>query len=264
MPLTIIDFPSAPECEGKQISIHNEDELAELVARVLIGQSHHVARILAGAQKRTVVTSEAQKAQLRAMLFPTAEPRVFHRDGLLFEIICWMVARITATPNEVISAPHLHSTQQGVDTIRISFDPATRNVHQATICEQKCTVNARQQFRDHVLPAFRAWLNGERDAQLLSEAMALLERFDLSDDEQLSIYGRLIQERPRPLAFHAALTVTPELYETEQCVALFRGFSALAEDPLARNGDTFPLAQIRPWFQDFAQRVWVKIEAINV
>jgi hypothetical protein len=90
----------------------------------------------------------------------------------------------------------------------------------------------------------------------------LVDRFELTDDEDLRLYDRLVQVHP--LTFQAALTVTPTPFETTRCVALFKGYTAVTPDIADRLGDTFPLADIRGWFAAFAARVWKKIETSDV
>jgi hypothetical protein len=181
---------------------------------------------------------------------------------LLFEIISWIVTLISAGPNEVVSTPHLKATQQGLDTVKVSFDEDRRSLSRAVIYEQKCTENPRDEFRDGVLPAFRDWKSHKRDNQLLQAVTTLLERFNLTDEEHIRLYDRLIQDHP--LVFDAALTVTPDRYETARCVALFAGFSAITPNIEDRLGNTFPIADIRGWFGGFANQVWQAIEAANV
>jgi hypothetical protein len=262
MPIDIIDFPATPECNGTQWSVADEERLAALTALVLVGRSHFAARALQGAQAQPPIAPAELKAALRRQLFPAAGPPTYHRDGLLFEIICWIVAHITAGPNEVVSEPHLTSTTQGLDTIKIAFNPTTRGVTLASIYEQKCTDDARALFLSQVLPALRKWLDGTRDNQLLQAAIVLLQRFELTDEEYTRAYDRILQDRP--LAFRAALTVKPDAFGNDQCVALFAGFSNLTPLLEHRNGDTLPLRDIRPWFAAFADRAWQKIEAANV
>lgn len=240
----------------------DEDQLATLVALVLIGRAKHAESVLAGTQRAVAPVPDALKEQLRRQLQTPPGPPTYHRDGLLFEIISWIAARIAAAPNEVISAPHLRSTQQGLDTIKIGFDPEARNVTRIVVYEQKCTEHPRAQFRDEVIPSFHEWKSHARDNQLVQAVTTLVERFELSDDEHLRLYDRLIQVHP--LAFQAALTVTPTPFETARCVALFGGFTAVTPDIADRLGDTLPLADIRGWFTTFAARVWATIEASNV
>lgn len=262
MPLNVIDHPALPECVGRQWSVVDEDQLAVLVAKVLIGRAHHVERILQGAQQQAVGVPNAQRTALQLLLLTTNEAIISHRDGLLFEIISWIVAVITSATNEVISMPHLKSTQQGLDTIKVGFDQQSRTLTQATIYEQKCTVRPRDRFRDEVLPAFQAWVSHSRDNQLTQEATALLVRFNLTDEEQLHVYDRLVQEHP--LVFDAALTVTPVPFETDNCVALFADYATITPNVEDRWGNTFPIPDIRAWFAALAQNVWQRIEANNV
>ena len=77
-----------------------------------------------------------------------------------------------------------------------------------------------------------------------------------------AVFDRLVQERP--LAFRAALTVTPSPFAAAQCVAVFKDYQEVTPVIDNRNGDTFPLGDIRQWFNEFAELVWEKIEAQNV
>jgi hypothetical protein len=262
MPLDIVAFPSDPECDGSQWAVANLDQLAIFVALVMVGRSHMALRVLQGTQNQPPLAPAALRQRLHRQLFPPAGPLTFHRDGLLFEIICWVVAHLAAGPNEVISEPHLSSTSQGLDTVKIAFDPSTRNVHRAFVYEQKCTEDARALFLSQVLPAFRRWVSGVRDNELLQAAIGLLQPFNLSDEEYTRAYDRLLQDRP--LAFHAALTVHPAPFDVGRSLALFDGYSAITPLMADRFGDTFPLTDVRGWFADFANRVWLKIEAADV
>jgi hypothetical protein len=147
MPINLVNRLAIPECAGKQWIVTNVDILAQLAALVLTGQVRHAARFLEGAQRDTVVPPAVLKARLQGDLFPHPGVDHWHRDGLLFEIICWIVARMSAGPGEVISDPHLKSTEQGADTIKIKFDATLRSLARATIFEYKCTDRARRGFK---------------------------------------------------------------------------------------------------------------------
>ena len=244
--------------------LENEDLLASLVALVLIGRDRQALQVLQGtlAVPQPAPTSAQQKANWQSRLLVTNETLIEHRDGLLFEIICWIVAELTAAPDEVVSEPHLSSTRQGLDTIKVSFDAQQRVLKRATVHEQKCTVAARKTFRSQVLPAFQKWMSGVRDSELLQAAIGLLQRFSLTNDEYQHAYDRLLNDRP--LSFRAALTVMPPPFDAGKCVKLFKSYSTITPLIEDRIGDTLPLADIRAWFEGFAQKVWQKIEAGNV
>jgi hypothetical protein len=149
-----------------------------------------------------------------------------------------------------------------LDTFKIGFDPLTRNVSRVVIYEQKCTDHPRDEFREKVLSSFREWKDHKRDNQLVQAVTSLVERFNLTPEEHLALYDRLVQVHP--LAFQAALTVTPPPFGTPRCVALFAGYNTITPAVADRLGDTFPLPHIRDWFGAFAARVWSKIETLNV
>jgi hypothetical protein len=65
--------------------------LAFLTALVLVGRADHVADILAGAQRQGAGMTPPLKTRLKAQLFPEQDNLIWHRDALLFEIICWIV-----------------------------------------------------------------------------------------------------------------------------------------------------------------------------
>ena len=233
-----------------------------MVALVLIGLATHAEEVLAGAQLEFRRSPNAVRQKLYQRLHPIAGPPTYHRDGLLFEIISWIAARLTMESGDLISTPHLSSTQQGLDTLKVSFDPANRSLLRAVIYEQKCTDYPRKEFREKVIPAFAAWRAHERDNQLVQAVTALVARYGLNNAERLQLYDRIVQDHP--LEFQAALTVSPPPFDTTNCVSLFDGYADVTPDITHRRGDTFPLHNIRGWFADFAAKVWVKIEEANV
>src|SRR5216683_3205709 len=106
MPITVVERAAEPHCGGLQWSVPDLDALATLATLVLVGRAQHAARVLGGALLLPVPTPATMRAQIHRELFPVAGTPTYHRDGLLFEIICWLVARQQALPNELISEPH--------------------------------------------------------------------------------------------------------------------------------------------------------------
>ena len=264
MPINVVPAPVMPQCVGAVWTVADSDGLAEVCAEILIGRALHAAMILDGVHPPGTppMITPALKEKLRLELHPEKDPKVWHRDGLLFEIISWVAARISATANEAISDPHLKATNQGTDCVKVTIDPAARTLSLATVYEYKCTTNWRQVFAKDVVRAFREYLTGERDNQLAQSAISLLTGLGFSPAERGAAYDRLI--RQRPLAFQASLTVAPSHFSVEQRLALFAGYNAIAGDVEARGGNTLPLDDIRAWFAAFSDRVWAKIEAFDV
>jgi len=181
---------------------------------------------------------------------------------LLFEIICWVIARMHASEQDAITDPHLKATNQGTDCVKVTIDPTSRALKQITVYEYKCTTNSRTLFTRDVLKAFREYIDGARDNQLAQATNALLERLGLDDEQRNAAYEKLILVRP--FGFQASLTVEPKLFDSISQGKLFAGFDCIAGDAATRSGNTLPLDDVRSWFADFAKQVWAKIEAFNV
>ncbi|MBS7671496.1 hypothetical protein [Croceicoccus gelatinilyticus] len=264
--MTLVVEPTAilPQCLGSVWTVADPDELAEVCAQILIGRALHAAMILDGVHPAGTppIVSAALKEKLRLELHPQTDPKIWHRDGLLFEIISWVAARLTATVDDAISDPHLKATNQGTDCVKVTIDPGTRTLTRATVYEYKCTTNWRQLFSQDVLAAFREYVSGERDNQLAQAAITLLIGLGFTPQERNVAYDELI--RTRPLAFQASLTVAPSGFTAEQRLALFSGYDTIAGDVTTRGGDTMPLDDVRAWFEDFSGRVWARIEAFDV
>lgn len=251
-----------PQCEGTQWSIDDPDELAPLVALVLVGQSFHAALILEGTQLDAPNITAKLKEALDRDMHPVTDKGIEHRDGLLFEIICWIEAFKTKTGDEKIDSPHLKSTTQGTDGVKVTVDPVTKALTKATVYEQKCTIHARQKFQSQVLKSFREYISGQRDNQLSQGVLALLGNFGFTNSQLKAAYDTLIQTRP--LAFESSLTVSPSVFPATKCIDLFKDYDSLAVAPEMRGGNTLPLDDVREWFADFAHRVWAQIDKLDV
>lgn len=264
MTLKVLPAATVPQCLGTVWTVADVDALAEVCAQIMIGRALHAAMILDGSHPvgTPPIISAALKKKLQLELHPTTDPKVWHRDGLLFEIISWVAARLTATPNEAISDPHLKATNQGTDCVKVTIDPATRTLVRATIYEYKCTTNWQKLFSRDVLKAFREYVSGERDNKLAQAAISLLTELGFTRDERNAAYDELVQARP--LSFQASLTVEPSAFSADERLALFAGYDDIAGDIATRGGNTMPLDNVRDWFAAFATRVWTKIEAFDV
>jgi hypothetical protein len=262
MPITLSPMSALPQCEGEQWIVNVPDQLAHLVALVLVGQAFHASLILEKTQLGAPKIAASLKMELDKVLHPTTEKLIEHRDGLLFEIICWIAASKAKTGDEKIDYPHLKSTTQGTDGIKVSIDHQTKTLMKATVYEHKCTTHARQLFQSQVLASFREYISGKRDNQLAQGVAALLEKVGFTGTQLKIAYDTLIQTRP--LAFEASLTVSPSVFPATKCIKLFKDYDSLSVASHLRGGNTLPLDDVRVWFADFANRVWAQIEKFDV
>jgi hypothetical protein len=261
-PLTTVPMPAPPHCYGEQWIIAAEADLARLCSIVLIGQTFHAAEVLSGTQAEASVIAPDLKAQLDKELHPTTRQTIEHRDGLLFEIICWVAQRIGIGGDEAVKDPHLKSTNQGTDGFKVTVDRTAKTLLKATVYEYKCTENPRQLFQSKVLDAFREYVAGKRDNQLAQSAAALLQELGFTGKDLKRAYDTLI--KGRPLAFQASLTVSPSTFPAAKCRALFKDYDSIPVAISDRFGNTLPLNDIRAWFATFSEKVWEEINSLNL
>src|SRR5690349_11391939 len=120
--INVVNSPLLPLCDGNQWIVHDYPSLVVLTGYVMLGRAQQAANILQGAQAIPPIAHPVLKARLERELVLAAGEDPWHRDGLLFETICWLIAGMQARPDEVISDPHRKATQQGADTIKVAFD----------------------------------------------------------------------------------------------------------------------------------------------
>lgn len=112
MPITLNPISAFPHCEREQWTVDVPDDLAQLVALVLVLQAFHAALILEGTQLTTPEITEHMTETLKKELHPTTGKGIEHRHGLLFEIMCWIAARKRKTSDEKADNSHLKATNQ--------------------------------------------------------------------------------------------------------------------------------------------------------
>src|SRR5260370_32969411 len=77
---------------GTVWTVDDEDELARLVGRILLGHALHVEKILQKLKpkRKTVDGHAAKEAKAKLIVEKGKDP--WHRDGLLFQAISWIAA----------------------------------------------------------------------------------------------------------------------------------------------------------------------------
>ena len=143
--LDIVNFPIDDDCVGSKWTVANEDQLAGLIATVVMGQAaqaeHIIEELLPAAP---AFTNEALK-QEAIIKFTVQEvsqtPRIGYprvqRDGLIFELISWIAAKQVSGDRSYLKDPHTSSTSQGLDGIMIELNDDHSEILKSTIFEDK-------------------------------------------------------------------------------------------------------------------------------
>lgn len=256
MSITLTPYFENDLCHGFTWTVLNEDLLAEQIAIIALGNSHHVQRILVGTGvKHANVNLEAAKGAIRLLTVPKDDSS--HRDGWIFQCISWIAAH-QATPNGIIVTPQMVHAQKGFDGMQIEIDATSNKISAVIIFEDKATVNARNTITGKVWPEFRKLEAGQRTNEVTAQVIGLLQGVPLIDRDE-AIENILWKEARR---YRVSVTITDTPDNSDGRKSLFAGYEQVAANPIERRrGETFLIPNLRAWMQTIADKA---IAAINV
>ncbi|QQR47925.1 hypothetical protein JKA73_18590 [Myxococcus xanthus] len=241
-------------CERSQISISDEDALAQAVAYVLIQRYSHAKKI---ALNTPDPIPPLNNSDVEAIIKKRLRATQFHRDGLLFQIITWLWSTTTSTPDEYVDPPHTQQASHGQDSIILHL--TSDGVSSITVCEDKATENPRDTIRDEVWPEIEKYEAKTRDDELRSKVVMALSRqhsWEVAEEAASSIFWDKVKQ------YRVRIT-TPPPYDTGRPASkLFDGFASVAPGAISRRqANTVFMADLRGWMDTFAIKVEEKLRA---
>lgn len=261
MPLTLTPVVHAALCHGARWTVADEDELARMVGRIALGQSRHVAAILACIDKKAPGTRVDTAAGAITLLSVPKDADPYHRDGWVFQAISWIAAHRSSV-GAIVRAPHNIVAHKGFDGIQLKLDDANENVTAVVIFEDKATELQRKTVREDVWPGIRALEGGQRMPELIQETGGILEahmnRFpDLDIDAAVEA---IVWEQARH--YRVAITAEATHDKDNRRASLFKGFDQVAPgDILRRQAETIAIPNLRDWMSQFSAKAIKHIEA---
>jgi hypothetical protein len=158
--------------------------------------------------------------------------------------------------------PHLGSTTQGLDGLLLKLDPETQQVTKTVVIEDKCSENPRRTFRAKVMPGFQEHHQNLRAPDLVATASALLR--NIVDATSAVQRAAAVLDRTKR-AYRASLALEIAFDSSPQRQNLFNGYEALEGVPAEdlEGGGFVVGAQLRPWFEQFANRVRDELAAME-
>lgn len=270
--LEITGFPIDDDCVGSKWKVENEDQLARLIAIVVMGQAAQAAHIIdellpaapaftnEALKKEAVIKFTVQEvAQTPRMGYPRIQ-----RDGLIFEIISWIAAKQVSGEKCFLKDPHTSSTSQGLDGIMIELNEDGSEILKSTIFEDKCTDNPRDTFTQKVIPGFLDRHGNTRNAELIAAAATLIQLSGVSNVQAMSMVRKVIDNSSRQYRAGFALT---QGFDTEEAQkALFKGYDKIKDiNQEQRIGASLIVdGKLRDWFDALATKIIAYIEQLDV
>jgi hypothetical protein len=248
MSVALTPYTCGTLCQGSAWTIDDLAQLSAHVAQVALGQSRHVAKILAGANVAAWPTSQSMRLAAINLLTVPAGNESWHRDGWIFQTISWIAAN-RANPAAVIRAPHMTLADKGFDGLQLEIDTSSGLVIAAVIFEDKATNNPRDTIREQVWPDFKLLEAGERENVLSAEVSALLiTRPDIDADKAIE---RIIWKQTR--RYRVSVTVGATHATEAGRRKLFEGYDQVAlGDVQRRRGEILHVEHLRPWMSSLA------------
>jgi len=251
-PITLAGCDHDPLCHGYRWHITDENALAEIVARVVVGQYRHAQRVIQGAVANPPAVPDTSKQQALLRLAPAAPGKnSYHRDGWIFQIIAW-IAAMMSSPAVACSVPHMQLAHKGFDAVLVPLEADGKALQGIVICEEKATENPRSTIYKEVWPDIEQLEDGRRDSELQSELSAILERAAIPNVDQL-IEAAQWREKKR---YRVSITISRSDDGTIEREALFKGYDNSATgEVIRRRAETLCLPPLRAWMDQFCARV---------
>lgn len=284
MPFSLTSYPTS-ECELTEWAIltGSRDQLVTALAHLYLRQEQNALRVIntlptrLRARTRSVAPNviakltapklsdldtlrdgdEKQKKSAQYRI----DTSIWHRDGLLFQHLSWIVA-LKSHPNGYMTSPHVRNADKGFDGFIIEFDEEHRIVERVVLCEDKATENPRSMITQSVWKEIRLILAGEREDEVEADLTTLLKAVpDLSPDEAEDAVDAIFWGNARQ--FRVSIATDDSHRRPNGFEHLLSGFENVAPGS-ARNriGGVLAFNSVRQGLQELADEVIAKIQKI--
>ncbi|WP_201128238.1 hypothetical protein [Paraburkholderia nemoris] len=184
---------------------------------------------------------------------------IIHRDGLLFQHISWVAARI-ALPNSYMTAPHVRQADKGFDGFIVELDESGCEIKRIVLCEDKASKAPRKLISASVWPEIGTILCGERDDEILADLVTLLKSVPDIDPETAvdEVFWEGVRE------FRVAVATGEDQRKAGNFLHIVAGFESVAGGtPESRTAGVLPFKDVRKGLADLADEVVEKVKEIS-
>lgn len=258
MPIQLTPIAHKSLVHGYTWTVTDEQLLAELIARVALGQARHVQKILLtiGATAPVPVGDAWTSAVKMLTVSQGTDP--WHRDGWMFQVMSWLSA-LKAGPDSLINTPQMILAQKGFDGIQLDFDTEGA-ISAVVIFEDKATDNPRETIHNDVWPEFEKFERGESSNVLVAEVTGLLEKRQSVDVDD--VLRRVIWKDARH--YRVSITVGDSHMTDAGRGRLFKDYDTkIVGNVKRRRGETFYVDDLRTWMDSLASKALTHIEALK-
>lgn len=185
--------------------------------------------------------------------------RVAHRDGLLFQHISWLAARLQF-PTAEATAPHVRQADKGFDGFLLEHDTEGAGLSKVILCEDKASTDPRALVTSQIWPEIRAILAGDKDREIGAAVSALLS--NLPPEKREQVIAATVWSRAKH--FRVALAAGDDQLKNDSYAHLFDGFDdEVPGDVAVRLGEVMPMPEVRAYLQALADKIIARLEQMK-
>lgn len=186
---------------------------------------------------------------------------IYHRDGLLFQHLSWIVAQ-QAHPNGYMTSPHVRNADKGFDGFIVDFDHEQKSVESVILCEDKATEKPRPMVTGKVWPEIRDIIAQSREDEVEADLTTLLKAVpNLTPEDAEDAIDAIFWERERK--FRVSIATDEGFRKSGGFDYLLNGFEDEAPGPEShRIGGVLPFTSVRAGLHAIAEEVICKVKEL--
>jgi hypothetical protein len=246
MPISLTAFDDGVLCHGYLWTVTDEGKLARILAHLVLGDHVHAANIVARMTSRPLKTEDQllESAATWIRTPPANQQLVYHRDGLIFQMISWIAAQKVLRAGSLVRAPHIVMAHKGFDGLIIERDDQAGG--HVVICEDKATERPRTTIRTEVWPEFASIESNSKHRELQSEVSTLTLQLNDSNERKKLIERIFWKEKKH---YRVAVTIEVDHASPSGRQRLFRGYDlhVAGDPPRRRRAEALIQSNIRSW-----------------
>jgi hypothetical protein len=281
MPFTIDATENAPTCVLSSWTVAQDDSLVTAIAWLYVQKQAHAVAVIQELSPgpAAFIGKEIDNAieilrykindlahdlsstdlEIRNKANRTLAARISHRDGLLFQHVSWIAARLQY-PHAEATPPHVREADKGFDGFLIQHTPGQHALSQVILCEDKASTNPRGLVTSKIWPDIKAIIAGEKDREIAAAVGALLSNVPQAERE--AILAATVWHRAKH--YRVALAAGDDQIKDGSYLHLFDGYENHASGAVKiRLGEVMPMPAVRPYLQELATRVIARLEEMK-
>lgn len=220
--------------------------------------AENVIKKLTAPKQKDVEAAESGSPEEKKAAKKRIETSIWHRDGLLFQHISWIVAR-QAMPLGYMTSPHVRQADKGFDGFIIELDDSQKKIERIVLCEDKASEKPRTLIKSSVWPEIESIIRGDRDDEILADLTTLLK--SVPDIDAESAVDEIFWEGARH--FRVSVATGENRRKSGSFVHIVDGFEKVVTGTVEkRAAGVLPFDDVRKGLDFLAREVIAKVEEI--